>query len=250
MMAEPVVPVLRGDMTVRWVLQDAGVDRASAVFLLTPDDTANLEAALLVHELNPAARIVMRINNSRIARRLDGVLQEVLGDTLRVVDPFEHAAPRFVAAVGPAYEAATFGAATTTSAGPQAEDDAVAPGRGDNNRLAGGLGKGRPGRAVEHAVSSEAAVYASAGRPVHWPPRTAAMAKHNGNTPGRPPARTPAGRADHRRRSLRSRRRTRPRRPAGLTRPATSRWRSPRPWRSTSRSASTAGWPSGCGCGR
>lgn len=105
--SEPVVPILRGDMTVKWVLQEAGVDRASAVFLLTPDDAANLEAAMLVHDLNPAARIVMRINNSRIARRLDSVLRDVLGDALRVVDPFEHAAPRFVDAIAAAYEPAT-----------------------------------------------------------------------------------------------------------------------------------------------
>jgi voltage-gated potassium channel Kch len=107
--SEPVVPILRGDMTVRWVLQEAGIDRASAVFLMTPDDAANLEAAMLVHDLNPAARIVMRINNSRIARRLDAVLRDVLGDSLRVVDPFEHAAPRFVDAVAAAYETATAG---------------------------------------------------------------------------------------------------------------------------------------------
>lgn len=109
MVSEPVVPVLRGDMTVKWVLQEAGIEQASSVFLLTPDDAANLEAAMLVHELNPAARIVMRINNSRIARRLDGVLREVLGGTLHVVDPFEHAAPRFVEAIGSAYDAATPG---------------------------------------------------------------------------------------------------------------------------------------------
>ena len=104
MVAEPVVPVLRGDMTVKWVLQEAGIDRAAAVFVLTPNDTANLEAAMLIHDLNPAARIVMRINNSRIARRLDGVLREVLGDCLRVIDPFEHAAPQFVEAIGGAYD--------------------------------------------------------------------------------------------------------------------------------------------------
>lgn len=107
MVAEPVVPILRGDITVKWVLQEAGIEEASAVFLLTPDDAANLEAAMLVHDLNPAARIVMRVNNSRIARRLDGVLREVLGDTLRIVDPFEHAAPLFVEAIGTAYDAVT-----------------------------------------------------------------------------------------------------------------------------------------------
>jgi Trk K+ transport system NAD-binding subunit len=115
MVAEPVVPVLRGDMTVKWVLQEAGVEHASAVFVLTPDDAANLEAAMLVHELNPAARIVMRVNNSRVARRLDGVLREVLGDALRVVDPFEHAAPQFVEAVGAAYDAASPGTSASPS---------------------------------------------------------------------------------------------------------------------------------------
>jgi voltage-gated potassium channel Kch len=109
MVAEPVVPVLRGDMTVKWVLQEAGIEAAAAVLVLTPNDTANLETAMLVHELNPGARIVMRINNSRIARRLDGVLREVLGESLRVIDPFEHAAPQFVEAIGTAYDAATAG---------------------------------------------------------------------------------------------------------------------------------------------
>jgi voltage-gated potassium channel Kch len=109
MMEEPVVPILRGDMTVKWVLQEAGVERAAAVMVLTPNDTANLETAMLVHEMNPSARIVMRINNSRIARRLDGVLREVLGDCLCVIDPFEHAAPHFVEAVRGAYDSASPG---------------------------------------------------------------------------------------------------------------------------------------------
>ena len=122
MVSEPVVPVLRGDMTVKWVLQEAGVERASAVFVLTPDDAANLEAAMLVHELNPGARIVMRVNNSRIARRLDAVLREVIGDALQVIDPFEHAAPQFVDAIGAAYDAATPG----TSAAPVRDRSPVA----------------------------------------------------------------------------------------------------------------------------
>ena len=132
MVAEPVVPVLRGDMTVKWVLQEAGVERASAVFVLTPDDAANLEAAMLVHELNPATRIVMRVNNSRIARRLDGVLREVLGDALRVIDPFQHAAPQFVEAVGAAYDAMTPGTSPSPSRDPAAATeatDAVVAGR-------------------------------------------------------------------------------------------------------------------------
>jgi voltage-gated potassium channel Kch len=120
MMAEPVVPILKGDMTVKWVLQDAGVDRAAAVLVLTPDDTANLEAAMLVHELNPTAKIVMRINNSRIASRLDSVLKEALGDSLCVIDPFEHAAPQFIQAIGDAYDALSPGTSRTPVAAPTA----------------------------------------------------------------------------------------------------------------------------------
>lgn len=108
MVSEPVVPILRGDMTVRWVLQEAGIEQASAVLILTSDDAANLEAAMLAHELNPSARIVMRVNNSRIAKRLDAVLREAIGDVLQVVDPFEHAAPQFVEAIGDAYDAHTW----------------------------------------------------------------------------------------------------------------------------------------------
>jgi hypothetical protein len=100
----PPVPMIRGDMTVRRTLQQARVDRARAVLVLTPNDTQNLETAMLAHEINPAVEIVTRITNSRISRRLDGVLREAFGDTLRVIDPAEHAAPYFVEAVAVAYQ--------------------------------------------------------------------------------------------------------------------------------------------------
>jgi Trk K+ transport system NAD-binding subunit len=100
MTTPPAVPLIRGDMTLRRVLQQAHAERAAAVVLLTPNDTENLEAAMVAHELNPSARIVMRITNSRISRRLDAVLRDAFGATLRVIDPSEHAAPRFVEAVG------------------------------------------------------------------------------------------------------------------------------------------------------
>ena len=91
------------------------------MLVLSPDDTANLETAMLVHELNPSAQIVLRINNSRIARRLDSVLREALGDCLRVIDPFEHAAPRFIDAIGDAYDALSPG----TSPSPRPHDAAA-----------------------------------------------------------------------------------------------------------------------------
>jgi voltage-gated potassium channel Kch len=104
--AEPRVPILRGDMTAKRVLQEARVERAAAVLILTPHDTRNLEAAMLLHELNPGVHTVMRINNSRISHRLDRVLREAFGETLRVIDPSEHAAPHFVDAVSTAYQPA------------------------------------------------------------------------------------------------------------------------------------------------
>ena len=103
MTSDPVVPLIRGDMTLKRVLQQARVDRAAAVLILTPNDTENLEAAMVAHELNPTVRIVMRVTNSRVSRRLDAVLREAFGATLRVIDPSEHAAPRFVEAVGVSY---------------------------------------------------------------------------------------------------------------------------------------------------
>lgn len=103
--ADPPIRIVRGDMTVKRVLQDAGVDRAAAVLVLSPNDTENLEAAMAIHELNATVRIVMRITNSRISHRLDKVLTEAFGETLRVIDPFEYVAPRFVEVVAEAYEA-------------------------------------------------------------------------------------------------------------------------------------------------
>ena len=101
--ADPAVTVIRGDMRDKRVLQKARVDRAAAVLIMTPHDTQNLEAAMLVHELNAQVQMVMRINNSRISQRLDRVLRQVFGETLRVIDPSEHAAPHFVEAVSDAY---------------------------------------------------------------------------------------------------------------------------------------------------
>ena len=101
--ADPAIPIIRGDMTVKRVLQQARVDRATAVLIMTPNDTQNLEAAMIVNELNPRVRTVMRINNSRISQRLDRVLREAMGEQLRVIDPSEHAAPNFVDAVSAAY---------------------------------------------------------------------------------------------------------------------------------------------------
>ena len=100
------VRIVHADMTHKRTLLEAGVESARAILILTPNDTENLEAAMVAHDLNPTARIVLRINNSRISRRLEGVLRDAFGDTLRVIDPAQHAAPHFVNAVSQAYEGA------------------------------------------------------------------------------------------------------------------------------------------------
>jgi hypothetical protein len=82
---------------------------------------------MLVHELNPSAQIVLRINNSRIARRLDSVLREVLGDCLRVIDPFEHAAPKFIDAIGTAYDALSPGTSPSPRLAGEPQHSSVTP---------------------------------------------------------------------------------------------------------------------------
>ena len=70
----------------------ARLDQAEALALVSRDDVANVDAALLAHEINPRLRVVVRMFNTSLG---DGVAQlpylHVLSDT-------EMAAPAFVAA--------------------------------------------------------------------------------------------------------------------------------------------------------
>ena len=64
------VPVLIGDGRYRDSLRVLSVDSASAVIAATNDDLANLEVALTARELNPRARIVVRLFEPELARRV------------------------------------------------------------------------------------------------------------------------------------------------------------------------------------
>ena len=75
------------------VLVRAGVADATAVALVERDDVANVDAAMMVRELNPTARIVVRVFNPILA---EGVTA-MLGDC-GVLSGSEIAAPAFVAA--------------------------------------------------------------------------------------------------------------------------------------------------------
>jgi Trk K+ transport system NAD-binding subunit len=90
------VPVIIGDATVREVLRQAHSPTARAVVAVTNNDLVNLEVALLVRDLNPGQRVVVRLTDPSLA------------DTLR-----ENANVRFAMSIpalaAPAFVAALFG---------------------------------------------------------------------------------------------------------------------------------------------
>jgi Trk K+ transport system NAD-binding subunit len=88
-------------MTHASTLRDAGINRAVAVMMLTGNDTTNLEAALLAHELNAAVRVVLRMSNSRVSERLEGMLGRSKVSNFQLIDSVEGSAPRCVDLCGP-----------------------------------------------------------------------------------------------------------------------------------------------------
>jgi Trk K+ transport system NAD-binding subunit len=61
------VPVFIGDATVPELLRQSRADTAKAVIAATSDELANLEIALLVREMNPKQRIVVRLSDPHFA---------------------------------------------------------------------------------------------------------------------------------------------------------------------------------------
>jgi Trk K+ transport system NAD-binding subunit len=64
------VPVIIGDATVRELLRQAHSPTARAVIAATDNDLANLEVALLVRDLNPMQRVVVRLSDANLADTL------------------------------------------------------------------------------------------------------------------------------------------------------------------------------------
>jgi Trk K+ transport system NAD-binding subunit len=88
------VPVIAGDATVLEVLRQARADRARAVVIATSNELANLEIALLVRELNPAQRVVVRLTDHYLAETLKN------GANIRLALSIpDLAAPAFLAAL-------------------------------------------------------------------------------------------------------------------------------------------------------
>jgi voltage-gated potassium channel len=65
------VPVVVSDARQREVLVQAGVQHASALIACTQDDLANLDIALDARELNPRVKIVMRMFDADLARKVE-----------------------------------------------------------------------------------------------------------------------------------------------------------------------------------
>jgi Trk K+ transport system NAD-binding subunit len=86
--------VMVGDATVAEVLRQANVAGARAVVSCTDNELANIEIALLVRDLNPTQRVVVRLSDPQLAQ----TLREAANVRLAMSIP-ELAAPAFVAAL-------------------------------------------------------------------------------------------------------------------------------------------------------
>jgi Trk K+ transport system NAD-binding subunit len=86
------VPVISGNARLTSVLEQAGVKKAKAVICSTSDDLTNLDVALTSRDLNPTARIVLRLFDETLASKVVGAF------SMPVVSTSQVAAPAFIAA--------------------------------------------------------------------------------------------------------------------------------------------------------
>jgi Trk K+ transport system NAD-binding subunit len=86
------IPVIRGNVRAAKTLSQAGVPHASAVIVTTGDDLTNLDVALTARDLNPGARIVVRLFDETLAGKVAGAFAMPTISTAHV------SAPAFIAA--------------------------------------------------------------------------------------------------------------------------------------------------------
>ncbi len=65
------IPVVIGDSSNEETLRSAGVQRCQSVLAITNGDITNLESAMVVRDLNPEARITMRMFDHDLAQRVE-----------------------------------------------------------------------------------------------------------------------------------------------------------------------------------
>lgn len=87
------VPLVHGNYREESALVAAGLLRARALIIAESDDVGNLHAALAAHELMPELRIVLRIFNQELGRRVQTLLRDC-----EVLSSSGIAAPSFVSA--------------------------------------------------------------------------------------------------------------------------------------------------------
>ena len=86
------VPVIFGDARHRHTLEKANVAHSQAIILATDDDLANLDAALTAREIKPDIKVVMRLFDDTLARKLTTAFQ------LTAISTAQVSAPAFAAA--------------------------------------------------------------------------------------------------------------------------------------------------------
>jgi Trk K+ transport system NAD-binding subunit len=88
------VPTFIGDATVPAILRQARADTAKVVIAVTSSELANLEIALLVREMNPAQRVIVRLVDPEFAEAV-----REAADIKNAISVPALAAPAFAAAV-------------------------------------------------------------------------------------------------------------------------------------------------------
>lgn len=88
------MPVLLGDVRNEDLLRQAGVTRAATVVVCTNSDLVNIEVAFRVHELNPRARIILRLFEDEIAETLSATFDvaAIISRSALAAVAFAHAA--------------------------------------------------------------------------------------------------------------------------------------------------------------
>src|SRR5438034_818045 len=59
------------------ILQQAGLDRARGILILTSDDLVNISTTLMIRSLQPDARVVVRLFNHNLMARLSHAVKNV-----------------------------------------------------------------------------------------------------------------------------------------------------------------------------
>lgn len=65
------VPVMMGDARDGQVLQSANIEKAKAIIAVTNNDLANLECVLTAREVNPNIRVVIRMFDQKLAKKIE-----------------------------------------------------------------------------------------------------------------------------------------------------------------------------------